>query len=100
MTTIQLRTRDNLNQLSITGESQAWIVANSKLSQILNVRVVNWDGTRCINAVFNLQRVWKRMHSPEDHTIRTVITFTKNTIIENCNIDFNNATQCVTYHSI
>ncbi len=82
--TLQVRTADNLLELLAQNQTGDWIVAKSKIEQITHIRVVNWDGTQMIEAVFDRNASFY-LDPPNDN--RLVVKFLDGRII-NCNVEF------------
>jgi hypothetical protein len=81
--TVQVRTRDNLLELLANGESPAWVIAKKREDQITHIQIVNFEGTQCIEGVFD------RNGSKRDKSDRgrLILKFIDGRIV-NCEVKF------------
>jgi len=74
---LQIRTKDNLNELLRHGSSPAWVIAEYRLANIKEVQIFQFDGKKVLKGVFSLE------HSRRNSDGRLVVAFTDG-VIENC----------------
>ncbi len=85
MTTLRVRTNDNLNQIFRSCESHAWRVNINRVRRdITTIQIVSWNGTRTIEAEFDRENSSIRLGDG-----RLIIRF-RNPRWINTNITFRN----------
>jgi serine/threonine protein kinase len=75
---LRLRTKDNLDQILKDGKSPAWKVAESKESDIENVEVYNWDGTKVVKGIFDAKSSYRE--PDENGYLRLIVVFTNGSL--------------------
>ncbi|MEM9247003.1 MAG: hypothetical protein AAGA67_14850, partial [Cyanobacteria bacterium P01_F01_bin.153] len=81
MTTLQIRTRDNLLDLLLKGQSADWKVGQGKEQEITYVEIVNFAGSQRIEAKFDPENSYRLDNG------RLVVAFTDGRIV-NCQVSF------------
>jgi len=79
---LQIRTKDNLEELLKQGNSPAWVIAESRVPEIQSVEIYQFDGKRVLKADFDAA------NSTRTESDRLVVAF-KNGVIEDSDMDWN-----------
>lgn len=79
---LQIRTKDNLEELLKQGNSPAWVIAESRVPEIQSVEIYQFDGKRVLKAEFDAA------NSTRTESDRLVVAF-KNGVIEDADMDWN-----------
>jgi hypothetical protein len=78
---LQIRTKNNIDELLQNGKSPAWVISEYRLPQIIKVEIYQFDGKRVLKADFNAEL------STRTENDRLVVAFS-NGVIEDSNHDW------------